>query len=327
MVISKTPLRISFFGGGTDYPDYISKHGGAVLSTSINKYVYVTLDKINPLSEFKYKLAYSKLESPNTIEGILHPSAKACLKYMDVSEGMEIHIMNDLPAKTGLGSSSSFTVGLLNTLYKYKSKKISALDLAKKAIYVEQKIIGEKVGVQDQCAAAVGGLNYFEFKKNGSILVNPVSISAKRKKDLNDNLLLFYTGIQRFSEDILTEQINKTRKGDSKRDLSTIRQMVDEGYKILTSNKNLNAFGDLLHQAWLSKKMLSSAISNTNLDNMYSTAMKAGAIGGKLLGAGGGGFFLFYIDQKNHTKVRTALKKYQEIDFDFDTTGSQIIHF
>ncbi|MES1220519.1 MAG: kinase [Bacteroidota bacterium] len=325
MIISKTPLRISFFGGGTDYPDYINKYGGAVLSTSINKYVYVTVNKISEISQHRYKVTYSKLEQCQAINELNHPSVRECLRFMEIENGIEIHTMSDLPAQTGLGSSSSFTVGLLNALYAHKGKMIPALQLAQEGIYVEQKLIGEKVGVQDQCAAAIGGLNYFEFRQDGSITYKPVIMSEQRKQNFKNNLMLFYTGVQRFAEDVLKEQIDKTKKGEIVKDLSHIRNMVDEGFSILTSDTDLSKFGELLHTAWLSKKNLSSAISNSHLDDMYNTALKAGAIGGKLLGAGGGGFFLFYVEKEKQESVRQALKKYQEVSFEFDKDGSKNI--
>lgn len=325
MVISKTPLRISFFGGGTDYPDHIIKHGGAVLSTSINKYVYLTVNKLSEISKYRYKVTYSKLEQCQVIDEIIHPSVRECLRYMEIQDGIEIHTVSDLPAQTGLGSSSSFTVGLLNALYAYKGKMIPALKLAYEAIYVEQKLLKEKVGYQDQCAAAVGGLNHFEFRQDGSICYTPVIMPAQRKNDFKGNLLLFYTGVQRFAEDVLKEQIEKTKKGESTKNLEDIGRMVTEGIHILTSDAPLTRFGELLHAAWLSKKSLSSAISNPHLDDMYETAVNAGALGGKLLGAGGGGFFLFYVEKEKQADVRQALKNYQELSFDFDRDGSKNI--
>jgi D-glycero-alpha-D-manno-heptose-7-phosphate kinase len=325
MIISKTPLRISFFGGGTDYPDYVKNHGGAVLSTSIDKYVYLTVNKISEISPYKYKLTYSKLEQCQSIDDLVHPSVRECLRHMQIQEGIEIHTVSDLPAQTGLGSSSSFTVGLLNALNAYKGKLIPSIKLALEAIYVEQKLIKEKVGFQDQCAAAVGGLNYFEFWQDGTISYKPVIMTKERKAEFKQNLMLFYTGMQRFAEDVLKEQIDKTQKGEVTKDLSQIRQMVDHGFSILTSDADLSAFGELLHEAWMSKKKLSSAISSSYLDDMYTTAKNAGAIGGKLLGAGGGGFFLFYVEKEKQQSVRSALKKYQEVSFDFDKDGSKNI--
>lgn len=325
MIISKTPLRISFFGGGTDYPDYFKQHGGAVLSTSIDKYVYITVNQPSLISEHRYKATYSKVEHCQTIDEIVHPSIRECLKYLGIVDGIEVHSISDLPAKTGLGSSSTFTVGLLNALYAYRHQVKSSISLAQEAIFVEQKLIGEKVGVQDQSAAAVGGLNYFEFKQDGSITYKPVVLSKERKQLFKSHLLLFYTGVQRFAEDVLKEQIDKTKSGEASKDLSHIRKMVDDGYDILTSSRNLIEFGELLHHAWMLKKNLSSSISSNYLDEMYEMALKAGATGGKLLGAGGGGFFLFFAPPEKHDSIRTALYNFKEIYFDFDNDGSKII--
>ena len=325
MIISKTPLRISFFGGGTDYPDYFKQNGGAVLSTSIDKYVYITVNKLSSISEHKYKITYSKLEQCDNLVEIVHPSVRECLRHLEIHEGIEVHTISDLPAKTGLGSSSSFTVGLLNALHAYNFRTVSALKLAEEAIFVEQKLIGEKVGVQDQCAAAVGGLNYYEFKQDGSITYRPVIISPDRRKEFKSHLMLFYTGLQRYAEDVLKEQIDKTKKGQINNDLSGMRAMVDQGYEILTGQGPMIEFGKLLHEAWMSKKKLSSAISNNHLDDIYNKAKSAGATGGKLLGAGGGGFFLFFVDPQLQPAVRKALADLQEINFDFDNDGSKII--
>lgn len=325
MIISKTPLRISFFGGGTDYPDYFKKYGGAVLSTSINKYVYITVNKLSLISAHNYKVTYSRLEQCQLLDEIIHPSVRECLRYIDIKEGIEIHTISDLPAQTGLGSSSSFTVGLLNALHAYQGKIVRPIDLANEAIYVEQKMIGEKVGVQDQCAAAVGGLNYFDFRTDGKIIYKPVIMSSQREKEFKNSLMLFYTGVQRFADQVLTEQIEKTKQGTVTENLNSIKKMVDEGFEILTSDMDLSAFGQLLHQAWISKKQLSTAISNPHLDEMYDKAMDAGASGGKLLGAGGGGFFLFFAAKEKQSAIRAALKDYREIMFDLDKDGSKTI--
>ncbi|MEP6795810.1 MAG: kinase [Saprospiraceae bacterium] len=325
MIISKTPLRISFFGGGTDYPDYFQKYGGAVLSTTINKYIYITVNKLSLISAHKYKVTYSRLEQCQQLDEIIHPSVRECLRYVDIEEGIEIHTISDLPAQTGLGSSSSFTVGLLNALHSYQGKVVRPIDLANEAIYVEQKLIGEKVGVQDQCAAAVGGLNYFEFTAGGRISYKPVIMSAARENEFKSNLMLFFTGVQRFADQVLVEQIEKTKKGTVTENLNSIKDMVDMGFEILTSDVDLSEFGKLLHNAWVSKKKLSTAISNPLLDEMYDKAMDAGATGGKLLGAGGGGFFLFFAKKEKQQSIRHALKDYREILFDLDKDGSKTI--
>lgn len=325
MIISKTPLRISFFGGGTDYPDYFKQHGGAVLSSSIDKYIFITVNKISPINDSKYKLTYSKLEKCDSIEEIAHPSIKACLQFLDINEGLEIHVVSELPAKTGLGSSSSFTVGLLNALYVFKGQMVSKTRLADEAIYVEQQLIGEKVGNQDQAAAAFGGFNRIDFHHDGTLTATPVILQAERKEQLNNNLLLFYTGVTRYAEEVLKEQVEKTKQGSIAKDLSAIRSMVDEGLDLLSSGRDLKEFGALLNRAWLSKRSLSSGISNDYLNEMYEKAINAGAGGGKLLGAGGGGFFMFYVEPEKQLSVRTALKDYLEVAFNMQNDGSSII--
>ena len=324
MIISKTPLRISFFGGGTDYPDFFQKHGGAVLSTTVDKYVYITVNKMSQITDFPYKVTYSKTEKCHSIDEIQHPSVKACLQYLDIKDGIEIHIVNELPAKTGLGSSSSFTVGLLNVLHSYQGKKIDKIQLAKMAIHVEQDIIGEKVGVQDQSAAAIGGFNKLEFLPN-QILVNPLADYSDRLSALEENLMLFYTGIQRYAEDIIPQQIENTKSNVIVPELLALKSMVDKGFDILSSDVPLSEFGMLLDEAWQYKKKLSKVISNNLLDEIYAEAIRCGALGGKLLGAGGGGFYLFYVEKENQAQLRKGLSRLQEIPFHFDTKGSQIV--
>lgn len=327
MIISKTPVRVSFFGGGTDYPDYFSENDGAVLSTSIDKYIYISVRKTTGVSDSKYKINYSKLEACNAIDEIEHPVVKACLKYLNINDGLEMHVMSDLPAKTGIGSSSSFTVGLLNVLYAFQGKMVSKEQLANEAIYIEQVVLDERVGVQDQLAAANGGLNYMQFMRHGSLHVNPIVVNKERKKALQNNLMMFYTGVSRFAHKVLEEQIKNTKEKTIAPDLAKIKQMVTDGIDILCNNKNLDLFGELLHQGWVTKRSLSSAISNDFLDDIYDRARKAGAIGGKLLGAGGGGFFVFYVPVSKRAAVSKALSDLPEIPFQFETDGTRIIHF
>lgn len=327
MIISKTPVRVSFFGGGTDYPDYYKVFGGSVLSTSIDKYIYITVMKTNVFSEFKYRISYSKLQTCHDLEEIEHPVVKAAIKYLNIPYGLEINIISDLPARTGIGSSSTFTVGLLHALYALKGKMVSKQQLALDAIYVEQVLLQERVGVQDQMAAAHGSLNHMLFT-DGSLQVNPVIISRERKELLQGNLLMFYTGLSRYASVILEEQVKKTQDNVINTELKDIRDMVDRGLEILCDNtQDINEFGRLLHKGWMKKKMLSSAISNNFLDDIYEKATIAGAIGGKLLGAGGGGFFVFYVPPANQDKVRAALSDLSEVNFRFENDGTRIIHF
>lgn len=326
MIISKTPVRISFFGGGTDYPEYFNEFGGCVLSTTIDKYVYVTINSIGGLMDEKYRIAYKKVELCNTIDEIQHPSVRETLRYMGIDEGLDINIFSDLPARTGLGSSSSFTVGLLNGLYAYQGKIKSQIEYAKEAIKIEKEILQENVGVQDQLAAAVGGLNYMKLEKD-NISVNPIVISTERKKELDDNLLLYYTGISRFATEVLKEQVAKTKEKKVLVELKDIYDMVQTGMNILSnSNISLTEFGKLLHETWIAKKKLSTAISNTEIDSMYDKAVQSGAMGGKLLGAGGGGFLLFYVEREKQDIFRKKMSNFIEIPFSFENEGTRVIY-
>lgn len=325
MIITKTPLRISFFGGGTDYPEYFNEFGGCVLSTTINKYVYVITNPIGGLLDDKFRIAYRKLEQCNTIDEIEHPSAREVLRYLNIHDGLDINIISDLPARTGLGSSSSFTVGLLHNLFAFKGLTKSKMEYAQEAIFIEKEILKENVGVQDQLAAAFGGLNYMEFSSQG-LMVQEMSISSVRKSALEQNLMLFYTGVNRFATEVLKEQIQNTKEKKINTELKDIYNMVQMGMSILRNDTiSLDDFGRLMHEGWMAKKSLSTAISNDLLDTIYSQAMSAGAIGGKLLGAGGGGFFLFYVPQENQPAVKAALSHLHQIDFQFENQGSQII--
>lgn len=327
MIISKTPVRMSFFGGGTDYPDYFNEFKGGVLSSTINKYVYISINKISGLLDHKYRITYSKLELCKDVEEIEHPVVREVIKYMKIPYGLEINIISDLPARTGIGSSSSFTVGLLHGLYALQGIMKNKEALAKEAIHIEYDILQERVGVQDQLAAAYGGLNFMWFTKE-KLEVNPLIISQERKKQLEGNLLMYYTGINRFASEVLVEQVQKTQEKKINKELSDIYGMVEEGMAILTNAScDLDDFGRLMHKAWLIKRSLSSAITSSFLDDIYDKAMEAGALGGKLLGAGGGGFFVFYVPMDKQAKVKEALKDFQHIDFQFENAGTQIIHY
>jgi D-glycero-alpha-D-manno-heptose-7-phosphate kinase len=325
MIISKTPVRVSFFGGGTDYPDYFREFEGSVLNTSIDKYIYVTVNKIEGLLDHKYRVAYSKLELCNHVDEINHPVVREVIKYLGIDYGLEINIFSDLPARTGIGSSSSFTVGLLHSLYGLMGVMKSKEQLAHEAIHIEQVVLQERVGVQDQLAAAMGGLNHMRFTSD-RLEVNPLILSKERKTTLQSNLLMFYTGLNRFASEVLKEQIQKTQEKKITTELKDIYEMVQKGISILTdANRSLDDFGALMHEAWMAKRKLSSAISNDFLDDIYNKAKDAGAIGGKLLGAGGGGFFVFYVPQEQQAQVRAALADIKEISFGFESEGTRII--
>ena len=325
MIISKTPFRISFFGGGTDYPAWYEEHGGSVLSTSIDKYCYITVRYLPPFFEHKHRIVYSSIENTKSIEEIQHPVVKALLKYFNIESGMEIHHDGDLPARSGLGSSSAFTVGMLNSLHALKGNIISKSELAKQAINVEREILKENVGSQDQVAVACGGFNKITFQKDHNFRIEPMTLQKERITQLERHLMLIFTGFSRFASEIAAEQIKNT--GDRKKELTAIKQMVDYSVEILNSSQDIVEFGKLLHESWQLKKCLSDKISNQVLDDLYSNALRYGAVGGKLLGAGGGGFMLLFVRPENREKLKQGLKNYLEVKFSFDKEGSQIIYY
>ena len=323
MIISKTPYRISFFGGGSDYPSWYIRNGGAVLSTTIDKYIYISCRYLPPFFEHKYRVVWSQMENVKSINELKHAAVKEMLKYFKIKDGLEIHYDGDLPAKSGMGSSSVFVVGLMNLLKNFQGKKINKRMLAQKSIYFEQKILKEAVGSQDQVAAAYGGFNKITFKIGGGFNVQPITIKKKTLSKLNKNLLLVYTGIRRTAHDIARGYVDKLNKS-KKSHILHISSFVEEAEKILRKG-NVNNFGNLLHESWLEKKNLSSAITNSSIDEIYNNAIKKGALGGKLLGAGGGGFFLFYVPyfrQKNFIKY---FRKLITIPFKFSSEGSKIL--
>ncbi|MBN1670960.1 MAG: kinase [Kiritimatiellae bacterium] len=325
MIITKTPFRISFFGGGTDYPSWYEANGGAVLSTSIDKYCWITCRELPPFFEHRSRLTYSIVEEVRGIDDIRHPSARECFRFMGISEGVEVHHDGDLPARTGLGSSSSFTVGLLRALNAFKGRMISKRQLALDAIHVEQRMIKENVGSQDQVAAAFGGLNCVTFSADATFHVEPITLPADRLAALEQRLMLFYTGLSRIASEVAAEQIKNIP--DKTRELHTMRQMVDQARDILAGDDDLAGFGKLLHEAWLIKKGLSSRITTPEIDKMYEAALTAGAVGGKLTGAGGGGFVLLYVEPENQPCVRECLQKYLHVPVRFDNEGSQIVFY
>lgn len=326
MIITRTPFRISFFGGGTDYPVYYNEYGGSVLSTTINKYCYITCRYLPPFFDHKYLVRYSKREMRNNIDEIQHPSVRECLRFMNIDRGIDMVHTGDIPAMSGIGSSSSFTVGLLNSLYALQGKMITKRKLAFDAIHVEQNLIGEYVGSQDQVAAAFGGFNKIEFGGSEGILIKPVTIEEKKLQYLQDRILFYFTGFARFSSDIAEEQIKQTPQ--KLKELQTMKAMVDQAIKILDGRiEGLNDFGRLLHESWHIKKGLSSKISNGQIDRIYDTAIQAGALGGKICGAGGGGFILFFVPPENHWKVKEALKGLLLVPIRFENLGSHVIFY
>jgi D-glycero-alpha-D-manno-heptose-7-phosphate kinase len=325
MVISRTPFRISFFGGGTDYPIWYREHGGSVLATSVDKYCYLTCRYLPPFFEHRIRLVYSRIENCQKIDDIAHPAAREVLRFSGIERGVEIHHDGDLPARSGMGSSSSFTVGLLHALYALQGQMPSKRQLAQESIRIEQELIQETVGSQDQVLAAFGGFNHVMFASNGEISVQPVTVSAERLKELNAHLMLFYSGIERTASDIAETYI--TDLNGKKSQLRIMKHLVEESLGLLNSGQDICGFGSLLHEAWLAKRGLSAQVSNTQIDQIYELAMANGALGGKLLGAGGGGFMLLFVPPAFQERVRERLKKLIYVPFRFEFSGSQVIYF
>lgn len=324
LTMTRTPLRISFFGGGTDYPEHFSKHGGAVLATAIDKYSYVTANTfLSRLFDHNIRVSYRQVEQVKTANDIQHNVYREALKFCGLDKDIELHNVADLPSFSGLGSSSSFTVGLLQALHGFKGEIIRGIQLAYEAIYIERSVLKENVGCQDQSTAAVGGFNLIEFKKEDEIIVNRLPVSPARVEELQSHLLLFFTNITRRASDVVATQLK--RVGENKDTLLRMRQMVDQGWNILTGAASLNTFGELLHEGWLAKQSLASDVSNAHINEMYQAARDAGAIGGKLLGAGGGGFLLLFAPPERHNKIRQAFPREQEIKVRLNAPGAEII--
>lgn len=325
MIISRTPFRISFFGGGTDYPAWYRLHGGAVLATTIDKYCYITCRYLPPFFEHRFRVIYSQIEDCQTVDEIAHPAVREVLRYLQVDRGVEIHYDADLPARSGMGSSSSFTVGLLHALYALKGHMPSKQQLARDGIHVEQELLQETVGSQDQVSAAHGGFNHITFHPNGEVSVRPVTIGVERMRELNSHLMLFYTGIRRTASHIAESYV--TNMEDRKRQLRILKDLVEESLSILSGRQDLIEFGKLLHEAWQTKSSLSSKVSNSHVNEIYDQAIRAGAIGGKLTGAGGGGFMLLFVPPSRQSQVREQLNTLIYVPFKFEFSGSQIIFF
>jgi len=326
MIISQTPVRVSFFGGGTDFPEYFNRSGGAVLSTTIDKFVYLSVNYLSNFFDYRIKVSYSKTELVNDINDIEHPAVRASLKHLGITSNIEINYFSNLPARTGLGTSSSFVVGLLHALYAYQRKMVSARRLAEEAVYVERVLIPENVGYQDQFAAAFGGLNYITFHDRDQTQVEKVICSQRSLEMLQDNLLLFYTGMQRYSDALQEKHVSGIDKNLEA--LNVMSGLAARGRDILCGSiENHAEFGRLLDEGWQLKKNIGSGVSNPEIDDMYSRAIKAGAVGGKLLGAGGGGFLLLYVEPEKQDSVRSALSELLEVNFSFENNGSHIIFY
>jgi len=324
LILSRTPHRISFFGGGTDYPEYYLEHGGKTLGVTIDKYSYLNLRNLPPFFDYKHRIVYSKQENVKTEEEIIHPSVRETLKYCKIKNGISIHHDGDIPARSGMGSSSAFTVGLVHAIHALHGEIISKAALTREAIHIEQNLIKENVGSQDQAFAAYGGLNMIEFLENGEISVQPIIMKSERQKEFQDSIMLFFSGLSRTASEIVQEQRDKT--SINLENLHKMKFLTEEAYKILTDEKReLKEFGELLNKTWSLKKSLSTKITNPEIDEMYKKALDAGAIGGKLLGAGGGGFMAFYVEKEYQEKVISALDGYLHIPFNFDYEGSKIV--
>ncbi len=324
MIITRTPFRISFFGGGTDYPAWYREHGGAVLATSINKYCYISCRHLPPFFEHKHRIVYSSIENVQKVDEIQHPVVRAVLDSMNVEDGLEIHHDGDLPARSGLGSSSSFTVGLVHAIEGMRGKLASKEHLAGEAINIEQNVIGEHVGSQDQISAAFGGFNKIEFHCNDTFEVQPVILSNHRRKELRDHLMLFFTGFSRIASEIAKAEIDNMK--NRQRELEFMRALVDQGIALLQEQHvPIEEFGKLLHINWQYKRTLSDRVSTPEIDKIYDEAMDAGAIGGKILGAGGGGFMLIFAKPEKQAAIRERLASLVHVPFDFEDTGSRVV--
>jgi D-glycero-alpha-D-manno-heptose-7-phosphate kinase len=325
MIITQTPLRISFFGGGTDYPEYFLKHGGAVLGTAINKFAFFSISHFySALFDYSIRLAYRQVECVKSVDDIQHVPFRECLRWCGINKDVEIDLAAELPSYTGLGSSSSFIVGLLNTIYAFQGRLVPPMELAYQAIEIERNVLKECVGCQDQTFAAMGGFNFVEFHRPDYIVVNRLPISHERLREFEEHLVLTFTGIRRRAQDVTTRQVEKIAQNVEH--LQAMRKMVDEGYTILLGQGSLAPFGELLHQSWLHKRLLDSAVSNDRVDEIYQAGREAGALGGKLLGAGGGGFILFFVPPEKKSAVCQKLSQFPTIPIQVNACGTHIIH-
>jgi len=323
MIISRTPFRVSLFGGGTDYPKWYENHGGAVFGFTINKYCYISVRPLPPFFEHRHRIVYSVVENVREIDEIQHPAVRGVLSDRNVDTGLEIHHDGDLPARSGLGSSSSFTVGLINALEAMDGSMIGKKQLAREAIRVEHHVIDEHVGIQDQIWAAFGGVNRIEIQPDGDFDVQPAILNPQRQKELGDHLMLFFTGFSRIASTMAKKQIDNIDNRGA--ELTTMASYVDQAIDILQSDRSICEIGSLLHDNWMLKRQLAGGVSTPEIDAMYETARNAGAIGGKLLGAGGGGFMVLFVEPDKQPAVEQRLSEYVRVRFDFDVTGSKIV--
>jgi len=325
MVITRTPFRISFFGGGTDFPAFYLEHGGSVLSSSINKYCYITTRFLPPFFNYNYRIRYTSREEAVKIDDIRHPVVREVLRKFGLAHGIEMVHASDIPAMSGIGSSSAFTVGFLQGMYALSGKMTTKRQLAREAIEIEQNVLKENVGSQDQIATSFGGFNRIDFNRDGSFHVTPITIPKERIKELKERLLFVFTGFSRYSSEIAAEQVKSIP--DKKATLLQMKALVDDSIAILDGSGPIGDFGRLLHESWMLKRSLSNAVSNSMIDECYAEARKAGATGGKILGAGGGGFLLLFVPPERRQDVKKALRKMLFVPFEFEGLGSQIVMY
>ena len=324
MIITRTPFRVSFCGGGTDLRSYYQHEEGAVVSATIDKYIYITINRLTRYFEHSISLKYSQTELVNSVEEVRHPIIREALKMTGVTDRVEIASMADIPSGTGLGSSSAYAVGLLHALHTFKGEAVSGKKLAEEACEIEIEILNDPIGKQDQFIAAYGGISHIRFNPDESVFVDPVICSTTTRKALEGNLMIFYTGVTRRAGDILEVQKAETR--NKMEVLRSMKNLCKDLIETLREPKSLSDFGEILHQGWLLKRSLVQEISNDTINNCYERARTAGAIGGKLLGAGGGGFLLFYVEPQNHLRVRQSLSDLTELPFQFEPQGSKVIY-
>jgi D-glycero-alpha-D-manno-heptose-7-phosphate kinase len=325
MIICRTPFRISFFGGGTDYPGWYRSHGGAVLATTIDKYCYLTCRYLPPFFEHRLRVVYRKIETCTSVEEITHPSVRETLRFLRIDRGVELHHDGDLPARSGMGTSSAFTVGLLNALHALRGEITTRSQLARESLYLEQEVLEETVGSQDQIMAAYGGLRHIRFHPNGEFAIDPLILPPARIAELKSHLMLFYTGIARTAADVARSYVEGLEA--RRRQLRIMKELVDESIDILASGMDICSFGELLHESWQAKRSLSAKVSNSEVDSLYDRARSAGALGGKLTGAGGGGFLLLFVEPDKQSAVVRALDGLIHVPFEFESSGSQIIFY
>lgn len=324
MIISKTPFRVSFFGGGTDYPEHFEKHGGAVLGTAIDKCTYLAATRFySRLFDYSIRLAYRQVECVSDVDAIQHAPLRECLRWTGLTKDIEVDCVAELPSSVGLGTSSSFVVGVLNALYAFQGRIVHPLELAYQAIEIERNVLREKVGCQDQTFAALGGFNLIEFRNTRDIAVHRVPLTAERQQEFEQHLVIVYSGLRRRASHVAAQQIKKI--GHNTECLTQMRRLVDLGYEALASGRRLDEFGRLLHEGWMLKSSLDASVSNDQINGIYRRGLDAGALGGKLLGAGGGGFILFFVPPERRTSFLSALAEFEALPIRVNAPGTRII--